>query len=114
MKTDLIYTKDDLIISKKHQHWRTWQDMFKEYKTSLSFQSLEELTHFLQTEYNISQTAVEMIGLEVTKNNADFLLLDLPNEHSGLPVITKYSIHSQEDSVRQMPLRRLDGIHPKP
>lgn len=95
MKLDLIYTKDDLIVSKGHQHWRTWQDMFKEYKASLSFQSVDELTQFLQTEYNLSQTANEMISCELRKNNSDFMLLDLPNDITGLPSIKKYKAPSQ-------------------
>jgi hypothetical protein len=85
MVLDLIYTKDEIIISKKQQDWRTWQDQFKEYKPSLSFQNVDELTGFLQTEYDLRQMACEIIANGLYENDSNFLLLELPVDDTNLP-----------------------------
>lgn len=83
MELDLIYTKDDMIVAKQHQDWRVWQDRFDEYKTSLAFQSLDEFTDFLKTEYRLSGLDKGKLENDINQTNSDLLIFMLPRDKLG-------------------------------
>jgi hypothetical protein len=75
---DLIYTKDEMIISRQHHEWRVWQEKFKDYKASVSFPNLDAFAEFIATEYNLIKVDTQIINALLISSDSDFWEIELP------------------------------------
>ncbi len=53
---NIIFTRDSkvLLSSKKYKDWKEIQDMYENYMTSLDFDTLDEISDYLISEYKLS------------------------------------------------------------
>ncbi len=57
----LIFTEDKLMLSKSTHSWSVWQDLFEDFKTSITFENVEELAVYLMTEYKLESNPRKII-----------------------------------------------------
>ena len=71
-------------MSKQHRDWRFWQDYFTDYKASLSFNNLREMTDFLISEYNLGEGTHEAVTDSINRIDADLIVLDINTTNEAL------------------------------
>ena len=60
MSYNIIYLKSEVILSKKQfESWRDIQELYEDYKTSLKFETIEEVNKFLCSEYRIDEESTK-------------------------------------------------------
>lgn len=60
MQYNIIYLKSEVILTKKQfGSWRDIQELYKDYKASLKFETIKEVNDFLSSEYRIDQESTK-------------------------------------------------------
>lgn len=83
---NLIFSEDKMFLSsKKYKHWKEIQDEYINYKVSLGFNSLKEVSEHIVFDYKLHEPLVAEFLLqfeEAEEKTIEINLFDLKNERS--------------------------------
>jgi hypothetical protein len=73
---DIIYTENLMLLSKEKKEWKEWQDIFNDYKASLSIDSIHDLISFLEDEYRLNPINLESFINQIQNSTSNFLQVE--------------------------------------
>ncbi|MES2811297.1 MAG: hypothetical protein V4670_02400 [Bacteroidota bacterium] len=75
-KYNLIYLKSGILLSKKQfESWKNIQDLYDDYMTSLSFETIEEVNDFLSFEYKLEKENIKKMTENIYTQENDIQLI---------------------------------------
>jgi hypothetical protein len=78
MKYNIIYLKSEMILSKKQfDSWKEIQNLYEDYKASLTFGTIDEVNDFLSLEYKIDEEKVKKITENIFHEESVELIFDM-------------------------------------